>query len=426
MDRRRLFRWGLIALAALVALAWLSPLAYGWTGLGQAAAGLSATVVHRADGSWSSSPKAEALHGLALPMRLQRMLLLPLALLAFQLSGGAVALRRRLGGARKAEREVPGRDLLTVLLFVIVLDLALALLYLPFDFYSGFVVDRQFGLSTQTALGWAGDWAITLGITWVTDGVAWTGLYALMRRWPRHWPLPAGAAVVILGGAFILLTPVLVTPLFYRVRPLDDPALRGRIVALAGRAGLRVEAVDVIDASAKTTEVNAYFTGFGGAQRIVLYDTLLTGYTPDEVEVVLAHEMGHWYYHHMLLGLLAAAAAAWVALFALQWLLAGAWRRLGLSGPADAAGLPCVLAVVALASILSLPVQNGLSRYAESQADRFALAITGQPEAFVALFDKFAVQNLSRVDAPAWEKLVFYDHPSIAERVRMAREIEGE
>ena len=175
MDRRRHTRWGLArarcARSLLVALAWLSPLAYGRTGIGQSAAGLSATVVHGADGSWISSPKAEALHRLGLPMQVERMWLLPLALLAFQLSGGAVALRRRLGGGRAVSA---ARDLLTVLLFVVALDLALALLFLPLDFYSGFVVDHQFGLSTQTAPRLGGRLApVAAALPW--SRTAWRG-----------------------------------------------------------------------------------------------------------------------------------------------------------------------------------------------------------------------------------------------------------
>jgi STE24 endopeptidase len=183
---------------------------------------------------------------------------------------------------------------------------------------------------------------------------------------------------------------------------------------------MHVEAVEVIDASSKTTQVNAYFTGFGGAQRIVLYDTLLRDYTPNQVEVVLAHEMGHWYYHHVLLMVLGMGATGWLGLFGLQWLLNHTWRWLGLSGPADIAGWPFVLAVIATISILILPFENGISRFAERQADSFALAASRNPSAMIELFEQFAVQNLSLVDVPAWEKFLFYTHPTIAERIGMA------
>jgi STE24 endopeptidase len=183
---------------------------------------------------------------------------------------------------------------------------------------------------------------------------------------------------------------------------------------------MKVKQVEVIDASAKTTTVNAYFTGFSGDRRIVLYDTLLSGYTPDQIEVVLAHEMGHWYYQHVFWSVLGLGLVGWIGLFGLGWLLNRSWRPLGLHGPADVAGLPYVLAVVALASMLSLPFQNGISRYAERQADWFALTTSQKPAAFIELFEQFAVQNLSMVDTSGWEKVIFYTHPPITERLEMA------
>jgi STE24 endopeptidase len=441
MKRRNIWWWLFLIILVVILL---SPSPYWLTGVGQSAAALSAEISRRPDGTLVSSPKAEALHRLSLPMRIERLLIYPLLLLCFQLSGGALRLRRwleervrslpsgqplqmarGLGGIgrlipRTWRQRAAGRDLLVIFLFVFTLDVVLSLLYLSFNFYSGFILAHQFGLSTQTAAGWAGDWVKNLLITLVMDSLAWTGFYGLMRLMPRRWPIPAGAMMVLLSALLVLITPILITPLFYEVRSLDDAALRARILDLADRAGMHVDEVYVINASAKTTRVNAYFTGFGDARRIVLYDTLLTGYTPNQVEVVLAHEMGHWYYRHVLLGLVGMGAAGWIGLFGLRWLLNRVWRPLGLSGPADVAGLPYVMAVVAVVTMLSLPIQNGLSRYAERQADRFSLAVSQKPGVFVELFEKLAVQNLSVVDVPAWEKFVFYTHPPIVERIRSA------
>jgi STE24 endopeptidase len=427
MLLHRAYRW-LFLLIALIIL--MSPLIYEATGIGQAAAALPAEISRQPDGTLVSSPKAEALHSLLLPMRIERMLIYPVLLLAFQFSGGAVALRhwleRRIS-ATGTNPPVSGlrspvwlNSLLLILLFVLVFNLALSLLYLPFNFYRSFIVGHQFGLSTHTTLSWATDWLKSLSINLVLDGLTWTGLYGLMRWLPRRWPLPSGVLLVFFTVVLVLLEPILITPLFYEVRPLEDVNLRARILALAGRAQMHVDSVEVIDASSKTTEVNAYFTGFGGAQRIVLYDTLLRDYTPDQIEVVLAHEMGHWYYHHVLLSVLGLGAAGWLGLFGLQWLLNRIWRWLGLSGPADIAGLPYVLAVIALASYLALPFENGISRFAERQADQFALTASQNPVAMIELFEQFAVQNLSLVEPPAWEKFLFYTHPSLAERIRMA------
>lgn len=421
------YRWLLLILTLVVLL---SPLIFWSTGIGQTALSLSAEISRTPDGTLASSPKAEALHSLSLPMRIERMLLYPLLLLAFQFSGGSLILRRWLerrtagvqgsGGAGAKFLLRPLAPLLLCLLFVVLFNLALALLYLPFNFYGGFIVGHQFGLSTQTAPGWFNDWFKSLLINLVLDGLTWTGLYALMRWLPRRWPLPAGVLLVFFSVVLVLLEPVIITPLFYEVRPLADSELRSRILTLADKARMHVEAVEVIDASSKTTEVNAYFTGFGGAQRIVLFDTLLRDYTSNQIEVVLAHEMGHWYYRHVLLSVLGLGAAGWLGLFGLQWLLNRTWRWLRLDSPADIAGLPYVLAVIALVSSLALPFENGISRFAEGQADQFALATSQKPQAMVELFEQFAVQNLSLVEPPGWEKFIFYTHPSLAERIKMA------
>jgi STE24 endopeptidase len=434
LNRQNICRWLFLVLLIVVLL---SPLLYWSTGVGQSAGGLSAEVERAPDGTLTSSPKAGALHGLMLPMRIERLLIYPLLLICFQLGGGSLALRRWLnwqvqgrGQASdlplrwwvpRAWRErLSGLDLLVILLFVLIFEAALALVYLPFTYYSEFILAHQFDLSVQTALGWAGDWIKTLLLALIVNVPLWTGFFILMRLMPRRWPIPAGALLFALSAILVVITPVLITPLFYEVRTLDEPDTRERVLALADRAGMRVDEVYVLYASAKTTRVNAYFTGLGEARRIVLYDSLLTDYTPDQLDVVLAHEMGHWYYRHMLLAVLVVGVVGWIGLFGLKWLLDRTWRPLGLSGPADVAGLPYIVAVIAIGTTLALPFYNAFSRYGERQADQFSLAVSQKPEVFIQLFDRFAKQNLSVVDVPTWEKLVFYTHPPIVERIDMA------
>lgn len=425
----------------------ISPIVYWSTGIGQSAESLPAEISRRPDGTSVSSPKAEAHHSLMLPMRLERMAIYPLLLLAFQLSGMAVTFRqgiehrihpffskRALKPLKWVSQWIPqawrtrlsGADLLAVFLFFVGLSLAIFLLYLPFNFYRGFIVSHQFGLSTQTVSGWFGDWGKNVLLALIIEGVAWTGFFALMKLFPRRWPLIGGVPLVSFTFVFALLTPILITPLFFEVSILQDADLRDRIIALTGRAGMLVDEVYVIDASSKTTQVNAYFTGFGGAERIVLYDNLITGYTPDQVEVVLAHELGHWYYRHVFLSLLGLSATGWLGLFALRWLLDRVWQPLGLRSPSDVAGLPLILALVVLFGIISLPIENAISRFGEGQADQFALTVSQKPAAFVQLFEQMAEENLSIVDPPPWEKLIFYTHPPISERILYAETFQSQ
>jgi STE24 endopeptidase len=428
----------------------LTPVVYWTTGIGQAAPGLPADISRSADNLLLSSPKAEARHTLLLAMRIQSIIMYPLLLLSFQLGGGALLMRQWLNtriqpaltrqfprvvslSARLGNKfpdswrsSLPGRDIVVILLFVTGLNLGIFLLYLPFNFYRGFIVNHQFGLSNLTATGWLVDWSKSVIINLGVAGLAWTAFYSMMRLMPRRWPVPGGFLLVLSNFFFVLITPIVITPIFYNVSTLDDSSLQERILALAHRAGTPVDEIHVIDASSKTTAVNAYVTGFGGVQRIVLYDNLLAGYTADQIEVVLAHELGHWHYQHVLLSILGLSAVAWIGLFVLRWLLNKVWLRLRLNGPADIAGLPFILALIAILSALMLPVENGLSRFGERQADEYALSVSQKPGAFVALFEQFAEQNLSVVDAPTWEKTIFFSHPPIAERIYRAEAIAKE
>ena len=450
MSKTGFFKFLLWSVALIILV---SPLAYWSTGIGQAATNLSPALSRTTEGDLLSSPKAEALHSLLLTMRVQRIIIFPLLLLAFQLSGSAVKVRQllenlvqpwvagRLSGltwlvrirdaiARRLPQRwcnrLSGADLLIIWLFVIVFNMGIFLLYLPFNFYRSFVLMQQFGLSTISATGWVTDWGKSVLLNLAIEGTMLTGFFALMQLLPRRWPIVGGAFMLAAAVFLTLITPVVITPLFFTVTTLDDAELQARIFSLTERAGMPVDEIHVINASSKTTAVNAYVTGFGGAQRMVLYDTLLANYTPDQVEVVLAHELGHWYYKHVLLGLLGGAAVGWIGLFMLRWLLHKSWRWLNLNGPADVAGLPFILVVVSVATFLSLPLQNTISQIGEAQADDFALAISRKPAAFSELFQQMAVQNLAVVDTPLWENLLFKTHPSIAERVDKAEQFEAQ
>ncbi|HHJ07120.1 MAG TPA: M48 family peptidase [Anaerolineae bacterium] len=426
------------ALYLTIALILLSPLAYYSTGIGQQARALSQEPLIAAGGSLQSSPKAEALHRLTLPLRIEKLLLYPTLLMLLQFSGAALWFRRwierrLLPGIQR----VPGFSALNrwllrltrqrfslgqatvILLYLALFSAGVTLLYLPFSLYS-FVLRRQFDLSTQSFFAWQRDFWLGWGIGLLTTLAVYGAFYALLKIFPRRWPLWTGALFTVFTIGYVLLEPLIITPLFYEITPVSDPALRRRIETMANRAGVRIDEIYVIDASRKTNAVNAYFTGFGGASKIFLWDTLLNNHSADEVDVVIAHEMGHWVHKHVLIGLLGSIAFTWMGLFALRWQLNRVWRKLGWRGPFDVAGYPYLLGLMAIVGILTMPLFNGVSRYAENQADDFALAISQKPEAAVAMFEGFARENLSPVHIPVWEKIIFSTHPPLDERIEKA------
>ena len=292
----------------------------------------------------------------------------------------------------------------------------------PLAFYGGYLREHTWGLSTQTLPAWLADYgkggallaAFTLPLA--------VGLWALMRAAPRGWPWLAAAATTLLAAGLTFLAPVAIDPLFHAFRPLRDPALELDVRALAAKAGLAVGQVLEVDASRRTTKANAYFTGLGRTRRIVLYDTLLKTARPDEVRMVVAHEMGHWRHRHIWKGLALGVAAGvlfwWLAAWALRW--AAARHALRLTGPTDLAGLGLVALLGAALATATLPLQNAISRTFEREADRASLELTEDPAAFIRGEVTLARTNLADVDPPRPVVWLLYTHPPVLERIAAA------
>jgi len=294
------------------------------------------------------------------------------------------------------------------------------LLLLPLDLYGGYVREHAYDLATQRLGGWLLDWGKGLLLQMALLVPTVHVLYALIRRDPLRWFVPAAA---VLGGLIVALTflaPILIDPLFHTFTPLSDPALKARVTRLAERAGFPVEQVLVADASRRTVKANAYVTGFGRTKRIVLYDTLLTGASPEEVEVVLAHEIGHRVHHHIWKGvglsILALLAGLGVAALVLRW---GVTQRL-LPHAADSAGLPLLVLTLFVLNLATLPVQNAISRHFERQADRAALALSRSREAYISMEVGLARSNLADITPPGWAVFLLYTHPPVLERIAIA------
>lgn len=258
----------------------------------------------------------------------------------------------------------------------------------------------------------------------LTIAVTTMGLWVLVgcaRRWSRAWPAVVGgllAALVVLGS---FVYPVVVEPAFNDFSSLPDGQLRTRILALADREGVEVDDVLVADASRRTTTLNAYVSGFGSTRRVVLYDTTVDQLDQEEVLSVVAHELAHAKHDDVLVGTLLGAAGSLfgVGLLALVVLR----RRPGAPAPGEAAVVPVVLALVAIGTFLSAPIQNGISRQIETRADVDALRVTGEPGSFIALQRELGVTSLADPDPPAITQFWFGSHPTTLQRIALAREL---
>lgn len=318
-------------------------------------------------------------------------------------------------GRAWAER-VPGWWWVRIVLVVAALTVVGRLATLPFA-----IALRQLALDEGLAAGRWSDWGIDVAkgelITIGTTSLAVIALVGCVRRWTRAWPAVAGvvAAALVVLGSFVY--PVLVEPVFNRFESLPDGPLRTEVLALADREGVAVEDVLVADASRRTTTLNAYVSGFGHTRRVVLYDNLVDDTPRDEVLSVVAHELAHAKHGDVVTGTALGAAGALVGVGLLGLVLVGDGRR----DLRRVGTVPCLLALVALATVATAPVQNGVSRRLEARADETALEQTNDPQAFVALQRRLALRSHADPTPPAWSQFWFGSHPTVLERIGLAR-----
>ncbi len=315
-----------------------------------------------------------------------------------------------------------GRVWLTIGVFGLLLALLYHLATFPVSLYGGFLREHAFGLSRQTFGAWAWDYTKGALINAVILLPLLMLLYSCIRWDPVRWYLPVWVVVIVVMSLLAELSPILLDPLFHTFRPVQDHGLVQRLRALTDRAGVAVGPILEIDASSKTTKTNAYFTGFGRSRRIVLYDTLITTSTPEEVELIVAHELGHWRRHHIWKGMAISAISSLAALWLIARLLNAAAEsgRFGFAHPADPVSLPLLLLLFLLFTILTTPIQMAISRAFEREADLESLRLSENPKAFIASEVTLARSNLSDINPPRVIVWLLYTHPPILERIAMA------
>jgi STE24 endopeptidase len=282
--------------------------------------------------------------------------------------------------------------------------------------------DRAFdvGLSTQSWGPWLGDVAKSAGIGAALAGAGGAVALALVRRFPRRWWIPGSGVVVAFGVVTIWLWPVVVDPLFNDFEPLPEGRLRSDVLELARRADVKVGEVYRVDASRRTTAVNAYVGGIGPTKRVVLYDNLIDDLPPEQVRQVVAHELGHQKHRDLYRGLLWLALVAPAGVYLVQRLAEAFGRREGLGVPGRKAGpaaLPAIALAVWLVSLVLGSVSNVLSRQVEARADAFSLDLTRNPAAHIALERELAERNVADPDPPALLHALFGTHPTTIERI---------
>jgi STE24 endopeptidase len=276
------------------------------------------------------------------------------------------------------------------------------------------------GLDLRSTAAWARDAALGLAAWAAGVAVAYTVCLAIGRRAREPW-LAVGVTAWIAVAAFVLVQPVAVDPLFASTRPLHDLALRTLVRSVEHQVGARPGSVSVSDASARTTEENAFVDGVGPTERLVLYDTVLRNAPPDQTRALLAHELAHVKRRHTLKGVLWFGVLGLPALWAVLAVAGRAARRRGLQGALDPRAAPLVVAGLLVAAALLTPVQNAISRRYEAEADWVALRATGDGAGMAGLQKRLALADLSNPDPPGWAVAFLFDHPPVMERIAVAR-----
>jgi len=309
---------------------------------------------------------------------------------------------------------------LAVFLYVLMLMLISKVIGLPLDYY-GFRLEHRFHLSNQRLLSWLWDETKSLLVGSLLVTVVVELVYSLLRHVPQHWWLIAWAVFLGLIVLLAQLAPVLLFPIFYKFEPLENEELKRRLIVLSERAGTRVRGVYRWHLSEKSKKANAALTGLGATRRIILADTLLDNYSEDEIEAVLAHELGHHVHRHILKSILVQAgitlAGFWLANEVLRYAVE---RRHLFETMSDFANFPLLILVSTVLSFLLMPALNAYSRFNERQADRYCFESVASVEPFISSMNKLAEQNLAEKVPARWVEWLFHSHPSVAKRVAAA------
>ena len=296
------------------------------------------------------------------------------------------------------------------------------LLNLPLNYYAGFVLPHRYDLSTQSLKNWTIDQIKGLLLGAVLGLLVIELVYLALRQTGDSWWLWLTGGALVFSVLLANLSPILIMPIFNKFTPLGEEHadLAQRLIKLAEQAGTKIKGVYKMDMSRRTKQANAALMGTGNTRRIVLGDTLINEFSDDEIETILAHELGHHVHKDIPwmigFGTLTTALSFYLVSLAMNWAI----QAFGLTGIADPASLPALMILLSLYGLILMPINNAFSRWRERMADDYALEATGKSDSFASAFTRLANQNLSEVDPQPWVVFLFYSHPPLNARIAKA------
>ena len=305
--------------------------------------------------------------------------------------------------------------------YFVILMVTYRVLLAPLDYYRGFVLPHRYGLSTQKFTGWLADEAKAEVLSLAFGAGIVAAIYWFITSFPLMWWLLSWGVIILLGVILTNLAPIIIVPLFFKMKPLSDADLKLRLEQLARRAETRVVGIYSLELSSKRTTANAALMGLGNTKRIILSDTLLQRYSLPEIEIIVAHELGH-HRHSDIFRLFITQSAIWlIGFYVADLALKASVVPLGFNSISNVAALPLLMLIFGTFSLLVAPLINSYSRHLEVAADEYALKLTDSPKSFINAMTKLTDQNLAEAQPNHWVELLTYDHPSYNKRVEHAR-----
>jgi len=311
---------------------------------------------------------------------------------------------------------------LSLILFVSLILVIEAILTFPFSFYSGYVLEHKYNLSNQTFFQWLIENIKSFLLGFIIFLPILLSFYYIIRNHQNFWWFWIGIVIFIFTILLARLAPVIIFPLFYKFYPLENESLKNRIMNLCNKTKIQIKGIFTFNLSKETKKANAGFTGIGKSKRIIISDTLLNNFSEEEIEVVFAHELGHYIYHHIWIGMIINTILTFIGLYLVSIIYSKLIVYFEFNGIDDLAALPLLALLLTIYGIILLPLSNFISRMNEKKADSFAIELTNNFSAFESTMLKLSELNLSDKSPNKIIEILFYSHPSINNRIKYIKE----
>jgi STE24 endopeptidase len=310
---------------------------------------------------------------------------------------------------------------IALLIFIGIIGIAESVINFPLDFYSGYILEHKYNLSNQTIFKYFLEKAKGTAVGLVIGLPVILIFYFILINFENYWWLILGLFMFFFSVILARIAPVLIFPLFYKFKPVDDESLNKKIMSICDKTGIKIKGIFVFDMSKNTKKANAAFTGIGKSKRIILGDTLVDKFNEDEIESVFAHEAGHFKKKHILKSMLLSTILTFAGLYITSIFYKSSLNYFGFSNTYDISALPLLALFLSLYGLITTPLASILSRKYEWEADTFALETTGNNDAFISAMEKLAEQNLADKEPNKIIEFLFHSHPSLKKRIDFAR-----